>query len=139
MLQKFEKYQVQRFMTFEFNLNVVSKLFSKTLHIWYEQSFTCSLIILSKWSQFRCTNNNKKSQQCHFKPRKISIFVLKVAWNPFSRMLLIIKIWFEQFLTFCLIFSENGFNFVTQNFQKTKKSCVQTFKTFVFDLKLSWK
>ena len=40
---------------------------------------------------------------------------------------------------FCFSFSENGFNIVTQNFQKTKNFPFQMLSTFVFDLKVASK
>ena len=50
------------------------------------------------------------------------VFYLKVASKPFFKELPTTKYWFRKFLTFCLAFPKNGFNFITQKFAKKLKS-----------------
>ena len=66
-----------------------------------------------KLFQLRQSKVSKKLKKYHFQRFRTFVFDLKVASKSFSKMLLIPKFWFEQFLTLFLTFPENGFNFDT--------------------------
>ena len=104
--------------------------------------------------------NLQKGEKCHFQTIRTFVFDLDVASKPFSKLLRTAQFKFKPssrffkpffkilpttnfkfkpFSRLCLAFPNNGFNFVNQKFAKKKKSHLQTFITFVFDLKVASK
>ena len=66
------------------------------------------------------------NEKCHFQRLRTFIFDLKVASKRFSKRLLMTSFRFKGFFWIhYLAFPENGFNFVTQKFErKWKMSCL---------------
>ena len=52
------------------------------------------------------------------------VFHLKIAWKPFSEMVLTANPRVKQIGSFCISFPENGFNFATRKFGKKLKNVI---------------
>ena len=89
----------------------------QTLH----KSFWGTVSLSQKTVSTSSLKTSQKTEKCPFQTLRTFTFELKVASKPFSKKLPITKFWFKQFLMFCLTFSENGFNLVTQKFVKNRK------------------
>ena len=78
----------------------------------------CFATISQKTNSTSSLKRLQKIKTCQVQMFRIFVFDLKIASKPFCRKLHMTKYWFKRFLTFCLVFPENGFNFFTQKVTK---------------------
>ena len=95
LLKKVRKCHSLRLKTFLFDLQVVSKPFTKTF---------------------------EKAEKRQFQRFRTFVFQLKIASKPFSKKLYITKFWLKQFLTLCQPFPKTTLKFDIQTFTKKLKN-----------------
>ena len=83
--------------------------------------------------------NCKKTGSFPFQMFRTFIFYLKVTSKPFPKNLVMTNFEFTWSGRLSLALSENGFNLVTQNLQKSEKYPFQTLRTFSFESKVASK
>ena len=118
-----------------------SNPFSKKLPMtifWFKQFLMFCLIFLQNDFSF-VDQKFQKTENFPFQMQRTFAFDLKVTSKPFSKKLSMTNFEFTLSWGLCLVFPENGFNFVTQNCAKNWKWSLQTLRIFVFELKLASK
>ena len=88
----------------------------------YGKNFRSIVSLLQKTVSTSLLKNLQKTEKCSFQTRRTFAFELKVVSKPFSKKRPMTKFWFKYFWTLCIIFPENGFNFITQKFAKKLKN-----------------
>ena len=92
-----------------------------------------------KWFQLRHSKIPKKMKNAFFKRLQHLFLSSRLLQNHSLRSFLWSNFDLNSFVTLCITFPENSFNFVTQTLQKTEKCPFQTLRTFVFKLKVASK
>ena len=119
--KKPENFSFQMLKTFVFDFNVTSKSFSKMLpatRFWFKQFWAFCLM----FREDGCNSKIFKSWKMLFSNAPNIRFHLKVAWKPFSKILLMNDLWFKWSLRLCLTLPKKEFQLGhSKNFRQSEK------------------
>ena len=120
-LQKSKHCYSQRFRTFDFRLMLAPKKFSKMLPMTnFEFKWLWRLCLTFPESSFNLVTQTlaKKARKCSCQRLGTLAFELKVASEPYSKILSMTRFWIEWFWRLRLTFLANGFNLSNRNVAK---------------------